>query len=77
LWVKLAQSGNHSRVSCITYTIGRQELEGPSRRPFCEEGPDSCYCTVRGPSVVACRWMRVISSPNGSMTDARQLNRHC
>jgi len=31
----------------------------------------------RGPSVAACRRMRLIRSPNGSITTARQLSRHC
>jgi len=34
LGVQLALAGQHGQVSCITNTIGRQELEGPSRRPF-------------------------------------------
>jgi len=35
------------------------------------------WARVRGPSVAPCRCMRAISAPNGSITAARQLSRHC
>jgi len=35
------------------------------------------WARVRGPSVAACRFMRLISSPFGSITAARQLSRRC
>jgi len=35
------------------------------------------WARVQGPSAAACRFMRVTCSPNGSMTAARQLSRHC
>jgi len=90
LWVQFAQACKHGRIGCITDTIGRQDLEGPSTSRARTaaavrsealggssrlRGPT--LARVRGPSVVACRWMLAISSSNGSMTAARQLSRHC
>jgi len=91
LWVQFTQAFQHGRVGCITDTIGRQELEGPSTsrartaaavrsEAWGEAAAVSAallWARVRGPSVVACRWMLAISSPNGSMTAAKQLSRHC
>jgi len=48
LWVQLAQACQHSRVGHVTDPLGRQRLEGTSRRPFGQEGLDCRCCPIGG-----------------------------